>query len=486
MRPTDQTQAAKRFRALLRELEYRRRTNRIQSYFQETGPLRRELYAKHMAAFAAGARRKVRVIQAANRVGKTEGLGGVELTYHLTGEYPDWWEGKRFNKPITAVCAGVTKETTRDIIQKKLMGEVGDFGTGLIPKRCVGRFRFRQNSNNAVEWMKVHHKSGGWSKIMLKSFEQGREAFEGIEADVVWLDEECPIDIYEECILRLTTTGGIALLTYTPLKGVTKLIKSLRSMALAGEADASELAPVFITITWDDAPHLTAEMKQAVLATTPPHTHMARMMGVPILGEGAIYPVTRDQIECKPFSIPKHWPRAYGMDVGWNRTAAVWGAWDKESDTVYLYAEHYVAHAQPEIHAAGIKLRGDWIPGVIDKAARATSATNGTDLLSIYRALGLKLYPTDISNTAEQNVEAGLMAVLSRLSMGRLKVFSTLQSWFAEYEGYHRKEGKVVKDDDHLMDATRYLIVWGLPRAKVFVPTQSVPIMGEQTFGLYN
>ena len=66
--------------------------------------------------------------------------------------------------------------------------------------------------------------------------------------------------------------------------------------------------------------------------------------------------------------------------------------------------------------------------------------------------------------TAENRVEAGLFDVWERLSTGRLKVFRTLQSWLGEYRLYRRDEkGAIVKKDDHLMDATRYFIVSGLP-----------------------
>src|ERR1700744_4932602 len=92
-----------------------RRTNAIQAYFPETGPLRRELYPKHLEFFRAGLEHRERLMLAANRVGKTEGIGGYESALHLTGRYPDWWEGRRFDRPIQAWVAGASNETTRDI-----------------------------------------------------------------------------------------------------------------------------------------------------------------------------------------------------------------------------------------------------------------------------------------------------------------------------------------------------------------------------------
>ena len=152
------------------------------------------------------------------------------------------------------------------------------------------------------------------------------------------------------------------------------------------------------------------------------------------------------------FEIPAHWPRAYGLDVGWNRTAAVWGALDRDSDVLYLYSEHYVGEAEPSVHAAAILERGKWIRGAIDPASRGRTQTDGRQLLQMYTELGLDL------QMADNAVEAGIYRVWQRLSSGRLKVFKSMQQWLAEFRLYRRDEkGKVVKERDHLMDATRYL-----------------------------
>jgi hypothetical protein len=180
------------------------------------------------------------------------------------------------------------------------------------------------------------------------------------------------------------------------------------------------------------------------------------------LGSGAIYPVLEEDILVDDFAIPAHWPRAYGMDVGWKKTAAIWGALDRDTDTLYLYAEHYRGQAEPVIHATAIKAKGDWIPGAIDPASRGRSQTDGKKLLSLYQAEGLELL------TADNAVEAGLYDVWQRLSTGKLKVVKSLQSWRSEYRMYRRDEkGKIVKDKDHLMDATRYLVRSGLKIARV-------------------
>ena len=205
---------------------------------------------------------------------------------------------------------------------------------------------------------------------------------------------------------------------------------------------------------WDDAPHLGEKEKAEMLEATPPHLRDARSKGIPSLGSGAIYPIEESEITCDPFEIPSHWPVAYGMDVGWKRSAAIWGALDRESDILYLWSEHYRGEAEPSTHAHAIRSRADWIPGVIDTSARGRSQVDGRDLMDMYRNLGL------IINPANKSIETGLQEVWMRMATGRLKIFKNLQNTLAEYRIYRRDEkGRIVKDNDHLMDSLRYLVM---------------------------
>jgi phage terminase large subunit-like protein len=170
---------------------------------------------------------------AANRVGKTEGVGGYETTLHLTGEYPPWWKGRRFDRPIGAWAAGKTGETTRDIVQAKLFGPVEGSGptkrfagTGLIPGDSIGDCSWRGGFPDLADSVAIRHKSGGMSRLGLKSYQQGRGAFEGTEQDLVWLDGEPPLDVYVECLVRTMTTGGLVLVTFTPLEGMSDVVTS--------------------------------------------------------------------------------------------------------------------------------------------------------------------------------------------------------------------------------------------------------------------
>lgn len=217
-----------------------------------------------------------------------------------------------------------------------------------------------------------------------------------------------------------------------------------------------------ITCTWDDVPHLDEQAKADMLKSYPPFQRDARSKGIPQLGAGAIYPVPESEITVEDFPIPKHWPRAYALDVGWKFTAATWGAKDPDAGVTYLYSVYKRGEVEPAIHAQAIKSRGEWIEGAIDPAARGRSQVDGAKLMEIYAELGLHLTP------AMNAVEAGLYDVWELLSAGKLKVFKTCRAYFEEYRLYRRDEkGKVVKTHDHIMDAKRYLVTTGMSLAKV-------------------
>jgi len=216
-----------------------------------------------------------------------------------------------------------------------------------------------------------------------------------------------------------------------------------------------------VFVEWEDVPHLPEDLKKAILDSIPAWQRDSRTKGVPQLGAGAIYQVPESDIVVTGFEIPKHWPRCFGMDVGWNRTAALWGAYDRETSTLYVYDEYYRGQAEPSVHAAAISNRGKWVPGVIDPASRGRMQSDGTQLLSLYQNLGLDI------EVADNAREAGIYQVWERLSQGRLKVFRGCSNTLSEYRLYRRDEkGLIVKKNDHLMDALRYMVMSGIERAK--------------------
>lgn len=188
----------------------------------------RSKYPKHLEFFKAGAEYPERAAMCANRIGKTFAMGGYETACHLTGLYPTWWVGRRFSGPVNWWAAGDTNETTRDIIQSCLFGEIDAVpgrkvptGTGIIPGHLIGRWTWKSGVEGLIDQSWIRHVTGGWSRLGLKSYEQGRKAFQGTAKHGCWLDEEPPAEVYDECRVRTMTTNGLILMTFTPLSGLT-------------------------------------------------------------------------------------------------------------------------------------------------------------------------------------------------------------------------------------------------------------------------
>lgn len=385
---------------------------------------------------------------AANRIGKTD-AGSYELTCHATGRYPDWWTGYRFNRPIKIWAAGETSQKVKEVIQSKLFGPYNAIGTGMLPYDAIGAKTMKVGVPEAIGACYIKNVFGGESRVVLKSYEQGWEAFDSDEIDFIWLDEEPGSKLYTAARMRLMTTKGRMILTFTPLEGRTEVVEGFLD-----EEQRAAANRYYVNATWDDAPHLDGAEKATLWASILPYQRDARSKGIPTRGQGAIYPIPEDDIKESPFAIPPHWKIGYALDVGWNRTAALWGAEDPDTkpSVIHLFSEHYLAKAEPSEHARAIKARGEWIAGVIDPAARGRSQQDGQQLMKVYRDLGLDLNP------ANNAVEAGLQLVWELMISGRLKVFASLQSWWKEFNKYSRDEdGNINKIDDHLMDDMRYL-----------------------------
>ena len=398
--------------------------------------------------------------------------GAFAMACHLTGVYPSWWNGKTFDRPIKAWAAGSDAKSTRDTVQKELLGPIGNWGTGLIPKEKIGRYWALSGVPQGVDTVEIKHISGGMSTLGFKNYQQQLSAFYGTSMDVIWLDEICPADIYNECLIRTMTTDGIVFVTFTPLEGLTPLVVNFFSKAklLAGskpllgvsaeQTDEDGIdsrlanrktAKAIVTAGWDDAPWLTEEAKARMLDDTPPHLRAARSKGEPSMGSGNIYPIPLSDILIKPFEIPPYYERICGFDVGWNNTAAVWVARNPDTGVCYMYDEYLRGGEEPAIHASAVKSRGTWIPVMIDPASRGRSQVDGRKLMDMYRSEDLLLYP------ANNEVESGILNVWNHLSTGKLKIFETLPKFQREYTLYRRDlNGKVIKENDHLLDALRY------------------------------
>lgn len=394
--------------------------------------------------------------------------GGAEWAIHLTGRYPDWWEGATFNKAPLLWAGSVTGESTRDNPQRILMGPANleeMWGTGFIPASCIKDRTRAMGVPNLLDSVVVRWGGGGdiqasESVVAFKAYEKGREKWQGPTVDGVWFDEEPPQDIYTEGLTRTNRgqRGQFAQTTFTPLLGMSEVVSKF---LLPDEGDAGAKSRIVTTMTIEDVEHYTPEERAKIIASYPAHERKARASGIPILGSGRIFPLEDDAVSCKPFPIPDYWPRINGLDFGWDHpSAAVQLAWDRDSDCLYITHAHRLREALPVVHASTIKAWGAWVPTAWPHDGLQHDKGSGEQLAKLYKNAGLVMCRERATfEDGTNGVEAGLMDMLERMMTGRLKVFSHLEDWFSEFRLYHRKDGKVVKKVDDLMAATRYAVM---------------------------
>jgi phage terminase large subunit-like protein len=475
--------------ALLQAIAHREKYGKIQTLFLDKGKHRRFLYKKHLAHFKAGKKYNQRLFMAANRIGKTT-MAGAELTYHLTGEYPQWWEGRRYRLPQEWWVCGKYAQTIRDILQSTLLGPVGEFGSGLIPQHLIDHdtMTAARKMDTSITDFRVKHSTGEWSTVGFRSYDQGRKAFEGTEK-CIWLDEEPPLPIFQECLTRtMTRKNGdgesMMMMTFTPLEGLSETVMDF--LGEAGDFTEGAKGPgKWVTLaTWDDVPHLSKDKKEELLASYPVYQRDARSKGIPALGEGVVYPFSMERVFIESFPIPDHFKRVFALDFGFNPdpTAILWAAIDPATEVVYVYAEHYLRMAEPMVHAAVIKqmdrLAKFTIPGVCDPSGGGSSTADGKQTREVYR----KEYQVNLIS-AINSIEPGITTVMDHITRDKLKIFNTCQQVKREYQLYRRNAKGNPIGDDHLMDDLRYLIMSGIHVAKSYDQIQQAKMIAESSEG---
>lgn len=410
---------------------------------------------------------------AANQVGKTV-AGGAEVAYHLTGRYPEGWNGAEFPKAIHAWVGGVTNESTRDNPQRILLGKPSIeelWGTGMVPKDAILDWTKARGTPNLVDSLVVRWGGGGdiqadRSTLLFKSYEKGREKWQGDTVDIVWFDEEPPQDVYSEGRTR-TNNGQLGIqtmITFTPLLGMSEVVRGFLSDA---EDDASIKRVVKATI--DDAvPYIyTREQADAIIESYPEHEKRARAQGLPVLGSGRIFPVDEARIKWDLQDLPDHFVYLAGCDFGWDHPQAwVKCAVDRDNDAFYVLDAWKESQMTPVLAAARVRQWGEWLPISWPHDGLAHDKGSGKQLRAQYADQGLTMMPTHAQfSDGSTSVEAGLMEMLDAMQTGRFHVASHLEPWFDEFRLYHRENGKVVKEYDDIMSATRY--AWMMRRHAV-------------------
>jgi len=400
---------------------------------------------------------------AGNRVGKT--YTGARITAcHLTGIYPDWWKGKKFTRPINAWAAGASTATTRDILQKELLGDPVNInlrGTGAIPRDCIIDVVRKPQIPNAVESIvvKFHNAFGkhiGESVLQFKSYEMGEEKFMGSSLDWVWLDEQPAQNIYTQCLTRTLDRKGYVMMTFTPESGMTPVIHQFLNDRRKGQ--------FLVQAGWDEAPHLDEDAKEQILAQYLPNEREMRTKGQPVFGRGMVFPFDLEKIVVEDFDIPASWKRICGIDFGFDHpTAIVWAAINPENGCFYITDEYRESRKNAVEHCIAIRERTHQ-PPIAWPHDGNRSFDGGDSMAAQYRAEGANFLmehftnPPDISQTnGDIKIASGITAMTRSMQKGLFKVFRSCYKWQEEFQQYHFGDnGKIVDKADDLMSATRY------------------------------
>ncbi len=408
-----------------------------------------------------------RMLMAGNGNGKTE-TAAFEVALHLTGNYPVWWRGYRFDKPIRAWVGGTSGRGARSAGQEKLFGTPGDpsaLGTGLIPKdSIVGTPATGRSAPNSIDSAIIKHISGGNSRVELKTYSQQREDWQGSDIELVWFDEEPPMEIYTEGLARLRGKG-IAMTTFTPLHGITDLVKRFTS-----ENNGRRL---LVRMRLSDAVFMTPEQVAATLEMYPVHEREARLNGMPMLGEGAVFSTPSENLAEPRLSldkVPLWWPRLWAIDFGINHPfAAVLFAFDRDADCAHILRAFRLKGMSALHHTHALRQIAANVPVAWPHDGTAREKGSGEPLAKLYRDHGLNMLAEHATfQSGGYSTEAGVQALEVAMTEGRFKVDATLTEWFEEYSSYHRKDGNIVKVNDDLLSATR--IGYMMRRAAKSVP----------------
>jgi phage terminase large subunit-like protein len=435
----------------LEAMEHQRRFRKLDLYVP---------YPKQREFHDMGLLKRERLLMAGNQEGKTYS-GAAEAAFHLTGEYPADWKGRKFDHPVKAWICGESSVLVRDQPQSLLCGTPGveeDRGTGLIPKGSLKDWSLARGVTDAYDTIQVVHKTNGVedgiSTATFKSYEQGRQKFQSATLDFLWLDEECDEDIYSECIARITATNGMLFMTFTPLKGRSAVV--IRYM--------DEISPDrgIVHMTIEDALHIRAEDREKIIMGYKAHERDARARGIPLLGSGVVFIVPEVSItEPAIHTVPSYWAKLWGIDFGIGHPfGAALILWDKDNDIIHLHHAFKMADALPINHAAGMKPIGAEVPVAWPQDGTAREKSSGTALQLLYKKEGLLMLPEHATwPDGGTSTEAGVEEMREREMNGKFKVAAHLSEYFEERRFYHRKDGQLVKLKDDILSAVRVAIM---------------------------
>lgn len=424
----------------LAELERRRAHDRLAYY---------EPYPKQQEFHAAGATYRERLFMAGNQLGKTWS-GAAEAAMHLTGRYPAWWRGRRFERPTVGYVGSDRSELLRDGAQRVLFGRPEAPGTGMVPADAILDPTAGRGATGLYDTVTVRHATGGISTVKLKTYQAGRTAWQADTVDWVWFDEEPPLEVYTEGLTRTNVAMGPVWVTFTPLLGMSLVVSRFLTDVEKDRRHVTKMG-------YADVPMTPAEREEK-LRSYPPHERAARSDGTPMLGSGAVFPLDDSRIRVPRFAIPDYWPQIGGLDFGIGHPfAGVRLAIEPQTRHVYVVNAFRVRDEKPPVHVAALRAWDERLQWAWPHDGLQRDKGSGEQLAKQYRQLGLRMFPVRATfEDGSNGLEAGLFGMLQAMETGLFSVFEDLADWLDEYRTYHRKDGQVVKEADDLLSATRY------------------------------
>ncbi len=418
---------------------------------------------------------------AANRVGKSE-VGCAIVACHLIGYYPPWYNGKKFNKPVKVMAACLNSDLNKSVLQSKLFGSSNwrmksEIGTGMIPRELINFKSCVSGRGDGIDKISIKHKSGGWSELYFRAYAQGREAAQGVEADVVLIDEQPKDDFWSECMTRLATTGGHAICSFTPLEGLTGLVEELIGLTPIedspedkfGSKYKSEAGWAMVRASWDDIEHIPEDTKEILKKGYLPYESDARVYGMPIAGHGAIFPHLERDITYSPreVQINPTWSHMLAIDIGHGHgrdpSAAVQVVWDEDSDKIYITdckmeETNTTLELSRLIGSVNHKVPVMW-PNDASKANMNAESTVAEQLQEMQINLTAKpfLNPRGPDGKRDNRKAQGIQHINQRFSEGKLLISTDCEELLHEIKSYSYTEtGKIQDGRDHCIDAMRY------------------------------
>ena len=419
-----------------------------------------------------------RGILAANRIGKTVSTC-AETAMHLTGQYPSWWTGRRWTKPVTVMVAGEGWSQVALVLQQELLGSpdiklTENLGTGFVPRDAIVLDTMRSDGANCIG-VEVKHASGGKSYLLFANYTQEVRQLQGFKLDIAVFDEQPPDDFFSEIVTRTATTQGMVLCSFTPLKGLNGLVSKFWNR---------ESGYDFVRVSWDDVPEYDGWGEPFLLQSTRdqlerdylPHEREARMQGRPIMGKGAVFQI-RNWPTYKPgdydFRRMPNIQRVIALDLGLvnDRTVITLMYWDPYEREAWLHKQivvrgveeavptQYVNHLlRPEVFGTPIVLPAD-----ASTPGRYTmSSSSIRELFEQYELNVMPdaiLNPPDAQGRRTNHKSYGINIMRQMLEFGTFHVNENCTEFLTEAQNYYVDERGRFSDPDDCIDSARYALL---------------------------